>query len=44
MEMNPSLENNSFQESEVVCLVPAVVCSVLSADLLPNVCMRAFFN
>ena len=45
MRMNPSLENNIFQESEVARLVVlAVICSVLSADLLANVCMRAFLN
>ena len=45
MRMNPSLENNFFQESEAARLVVlAVVCSVLSADLLANVCMRAFLN
>lgn len=44
--MNPNLENNCFEESEVAWLVVhAVVCSlVLSEDLLANVCMRAFLN
>ena len=34
MRINPSQENNSFQESEVTWLVVPAVCSVLSADYL----------